>query len=315
MPYPALQSAALVALLASLLLAAPSQAAESCPAPAQRPTAEQIAEGMKNANDRGALWTITKDGKTSYLYGTIHIGRMEWMFPGPKVTAALMNTGALALEVDVTAPDTPQQRMAAAPPVTLTDADRSRLAKIAEGECVPPGALDALHPVMQTIALAGLIGRRDGLHIQYGQEPSLTSLAKFMDRPVLSLETMALQMDVIIPDDPATARLAFEEALKDLEDPDARSKTRLLADAWERGDLEAIDTIEEVCQCQPTPLQREGFLALNDGRNPGLARRIAEEHAKGVPVLAAVGILHMTGDKAVPKLLAEMGFEVTRVAY
>ena len=34
-----------------------------------------------------------------------------------------------------------------------------------------------------------------------------------------------------------------------------------------------------------------------------------------MPVLAAVGILHMTGEKAIPKLLTEMGFEVTRVAY
>jgi uncharacterized protein YbaP (TraB family) len=76
-----------------------------------------------------------------------------------------------------------------------------------------------------------------------------------------------------------------------------------------------MDTLEEVCQCEPTALQREGYLRLNDGRNPGLARRIAEEHTKGVPVLAAVGILHMTGDKALPKLLAEMGFEVTRIAY
>ncbi len=32
-------------------------------------------------------------------------------------------------------------------------------------------------------------------------------------------------------------------------------------------------------------------------------------------MLAAVGILHMTGANALPKLLAEMGFEVTRIAY
>ena len=309
---------ALLALLASLLLAAPSQAAESCPAPAQRPTEQQSVELAKNAKDRGALWIIKKDGRTSYLYGTIHIGRMEWTFPGPKLMTALTNTGVLALEIDPSAPENDQQMMtamAAAPAFTLTDTDRSRLTKLAATECVPPGGLDALHPVIQALTLDFLILRRDGLHMEFAQESMLMAYAQAADRAVIGLESMALQTDAIIPDDPATARMAFEEALKDLEDPDARSKTRLLADAWERGDLEAIDTIEEVCQCQPTPLQREGFLALNDGRNPGLARRIAEEHAKGVPVLAAIGFLHMTGDKAVPKLLAEMGFEVTRVAY
>jgi len=313
-----IRSAAVPALLASLLLAAPAQAKESCPAPAQPPTPEQMAEGMKNAKDRGALWTINKDGKTSYLYGTIHIGRMEWAFPGPKLMAALTSTGALAIEVDITAPDTRQEIMAAmaAPPqLTLTDVDRARLARLAESECLPPGALDALHPVMQAITYSSLIGRRDGLYADYAQEFMLMGIAKAADRPVISLESMGLQMDVLIPDDAATARMAFDETLRELEAPDARSKLQHTAKVWERGDLEAMDTIEEACQCQPTAQQREFYVALNDGRNPGLARRIAEEHAKGVPVLAAVGFLHMTGDKAIPKLLAEMGFEVTRVAY
>jgi len=310
-----IRSAALPALLTSLLLAAPAAAKESCPTPVQPPTNEQMGEMMKTAKDRGALWTITKDGNTSYLYGTIHIGRMEWAFPGPKLMAALMSTGALAVEVDVTAPTARQEMMAAAPQITLTDTDRNRLAKLAEAECLPPGALDALHPIMQAISYSSLIGRRDGLYADYAQELMLMGFAKAANRPIISLESMGLQMDVLLPDDAATARTAFNESLDELEAPDARSTIVHTAGAWERGDLEAMDTIEEACQCQPTAQQREFYLALNDGRNPGLARRIAEEHAKGVPVLAAVGFLHMTGDKAIPKLLAEMGFEVTRVAY
>jgi hypothetical protein len=313
-----IRSAALLALLASSLLAAPSLAKESCPAPAQAPTLEQRAEGMKNAKDRGALWKIAKDGRTSYLYGTIHIGRVEWIFPGPNLMSALQNTGVIAVEVDLTAPGTQQEMMtamAAAPALPLTDGDRARLAKLAEAECVPPGALDAFHPVMQAITYSSLIGRRDGLHADFAQEFALIGFARNSSRPVVGLESIGLQLDVLIPDDPAEARVAFEDTLKELEAPDAREKLLRTAQVWERGDLEAMDTIEEACQCRPTPQQREFYLALNDGRNPGIARRIAEEHAKGVPILAAVGILHMTGDKAIPKLLAEQGFEVTRVAY
>ena len=315
---PAALSALPSALLAALLLVAPSQAKESCPPPAQAPTPEQAAEGMKDAKDKGALWTLTKDGRTSYLYGTIHIGRAEWLYPGPKLLSALKATGVLAVEVDLTAPGTREEMMAAmaaAPALALTDADRARLAKLAESECIPPGAFDALHPVMQAITYSSLIGRRDGLHADFAQEFTLIGFARGAARPVVGLESIGLQMGVLIPDDPAKARVAFEDTLKELEAPDARSTLLHIAKAWERGDLEAMDTIEEACQCQPTAQQRESFLALNDGRNPGLARRIAEEHAKGVPVLAAVGILHMTGEKAIPKLLTEMGFEVTRIAY
>jgi hypothetical protein len=141
-----IRSAAPLALLVSSLLAAPSQAKESCPAPAQAPTPEQRAEGTRNAKDRGALWKIAKDGRTSYLYGTIHIGRVDWIFPGPKLMSALRNTGVIAVEVDLTAPGTQQEMMTAmatAPALPLTDGDRARLAKLAEAECVPPGAFDA----------------------------------------------------------------------------------------------------------------------------------------------------------------------------
>ena len=307
-----------LALLALLALAAPADAKESCPTPLEPPSQAQMAEFMKNAKDRGALWTITKDGRTSYLYGTIHLGRMEWMFPGPKLMSALQGVGAVAVEVDVTAPDTGPQMMAAmaaAPPLPLTDTDRARLAKLFESECLPAGALDAFHPVMQVITVSALMGRREGLHPELAQESTLMGFARAANRPVIALETIALQMDTLLPKDAAEARTAFDEGLRDVEAPDARQKMKHIAEVWERGDLEAMDTLEEVCQCEQTALQREGYLRLNDGRNPGLARRIAEEHTKGVPVLAAVGILHMTGDKALPKLLAEMGFEVTRIAY
>ncbi|MFM7707790.1 MAG: TraB/GumN family protein [Gammaproteobacteria bacterium] len=273
---------------------------------------------MKNAKDRGALWRISKDGRTSYLYGTIHIGRAEWMFPGPELSSALAETGALAIEVDITAPDAEQERsaaMAAAPSMTLTDVDRVRLAALGKALCIPDGSFEGVHPLLQVIALSAYIGHRDGLYQEFAQEVALIDHARGSARPVVSLESMAIQMDAVLPDDAAVARSAFHDSLTELEAPDARSQLRYVADAWQRGDLTAIDTVEEVCRCKPTRQQRKDFRALNDGRNPGLARRIAEEHAKGVPVLAAVGILHMTGDKAIPKLLAEMGFEVVRVAY
>ena len=51
-----------LALLALLALAAPADAKDNCPAPLEPPSQAQMAEFMKNAKDRGALWTITKDG-------------------------------------------------------------------------------------------------------------------------------------------------------------------------------------------------------------------------------------------------------------
>jgi uncharacterized protein YbaP (TraB family) len=103
--------------------------------------------------------------------------------------------------------------------------------------------------------------------------------------------------------------------MADLEAGKARSQIARIGKAWEEGDLDTVDSLEKLCQCQPTAEERAFSKVLNDDRNPNIAQRIAEEHAKGKPVLAAVGLLHMTGPKALTTLLAAQGFEVRRVAY
>ena len=60
---------------------------------------------MPSAKDHGFLWRVARDGRSSYLYGTIHAAKAEWMFPGPLTLAALAASDTLALELDVLDPD------------------------------------------------------------------------------------------------------------------------------------------------------------------------------------------------------------------
>lgn len=308
----------LTALALSLGLFAGVHAKTDCPPVAQAPSQEQIADNLKNAKDRGALWTITKDGRTSYLFGTLHVGKLPWAFPGPRLMQALRETQVLAVEVDVTAPSTQsemQAAMAEAAPLALGNKDQARLDAQADAACVPRTALAAMHPVMQAITYVVLAGRHEGLDAAFGQEPNLLALARAQQRPIVSLESIRSQLGVLLPKDPAAARQSFERVMADLEAGKARSQIARIGKAWEEGDLDTVDSLEKLCQCQPTAEERAFSKVLNDDRNPNIAQRIAEEHAKGKPVLAAVGLLHMTGPKALTTLLAAQGFEVRRVAY
>src|SRR5687767_2783013 len=75
-----------------------------CPPVAQAPTSEQLQAAQRDARDRGFLWRISKQGRSSYLFGTLHLGRMPWVFAGPRLREALANTDTLALEIDLTDP-------------------------------------------------------------------------------------------------------------------------------------------------------------------------------------------------------------------
>ncbi|MEO8362053.1 MAG: TraB/GumN family protein, partial [Vicinamibacteria bacterium] len=101
---------------ASLASAAQTSAPSTCPPAAQQPSPSEIAELAKNAKDHGFLWKATKDGKTSYLYGTIHVGRTDWMFPGPVTMSALRGTDAIALELDMMDPSIVQRLQAGMAP-------------------------------------------------------------------------------------------------------------------------------------------------------------------------------------------------------
>ncbi|MFY9511657.1 MAG: TraB/GumN family protein, partial [Rubrivivax sp.] len=89
-------------LLRALLivtLAGPAAAA-TCPPTPEPPTPAQLQAARQQ--DRGLLWKLQRDGRSSWLYGTLHVGKAEWMTPGPRVAAALAGSAVLALEIDPT---------------------------------------------------------------------------------------------------------------------------------------------------------------------------------------------------------------------
>jgi uncharacterized protein len=307
--------------LVSLLLAgflAGAQAQKDCPPAAQPPTPEQAQKMQAEAKDRGALWRIQKDGVASYLYGTVHLGRMEWVFPGPKLREALQATQVVALELDMSSPDFFPQWQAAqakATPLPLTERDQQRLDAQADAACLPRAALAQLHPVMQAVSYVALSGRREGMDPAFGQEAMLLGFARAASRPVVALETVDGQLNLLLPKEERRARWLMRQSLDTLESGESRATMRRLGEAWQSGDLETLGTPTKLCNCRLSADELAFQRELNDGRNPHIAQRIAEEHAKGKPLLAAIGILHMTGPKAVQDLLKAQGFEVERVAY
>lgn len=270
------------------------------------------------------LWRLQRDGRTSYLYGTLHVGRPEWQRPGPRVAAALAATDTLALEVDVDDPAWMTQLndaalaardagMAAKGPPPLPPALQQRLADAARRQCLPLVALAGLPPLMQAASLTLLDARWLGLSTAFGQERALAAAARARGRRIVSLESFAQQAAAMQSASVEDTESQLQGALQQLEDGSARRVLARLAAAWERGDLDLLARYEEWCECAPADADREQLRLLNDGRNPHLAAGIVAEHARGRRVFAAVGALHMTGPAALPQLLAAAGFRVQRI--
>jgi uncharacterized protein YbaP (TraB family) len=306
---------ALVSLLAATVTAA-QQPAASCPPTPQPPSAEQVQAAQQQARDRGFLWRVTRDGRSAWLFGTIHLGRPMWLFHGPQVRQALAASDTLALEIDVGDTAALMQAAAAAPSAgPLPAALRQRLERQAVAACLPPQLLAQQHPMLQLTTLAVMAARWDGLDAAYGQEFLLTAHARAARLPVVALETPARQMQALIPPAGTPLEDLISRGLDQLEQGVMRRITARLVAAWERGDLAELEDYERWCECVASAEERALMRRLNDERNPAMAERIDTLHRDGKRVFVAVGALHMTGPQGLPRLLRERGYSVERVAF
>ncbi len=287
-------------------------AAASCPPPVPQPAAAAAAAPAK---DRGFLWRISKDGRSSWLFGTLHVGKPGWKRFGPQLSSALRTAEVLALEID---PNDPALLAALAeiqPPASLPDPVQKRLNQAFERACVAAESMATLHPVLQATTLMVLEARWLGMDPLYALEQLLVTQMRGQGRRVVSLETAAQQKAALVPDDAAEALSVLEQSLTQLEDQSGRRVLQKMAQAWENGDLAALEDYETWCECVASEADRAFMRKLNDERNPPLADGIEAQHKQGKRVFAAVGALHMTGPQSLPRLMEKRGFKVERIAF
>ena len=300
-----------VGALCALVLARASLAAPAdCP-PAARPlTPEAFARAVPHAKDRGMLWSITRDQRESFLYGTLHVGREDWIAPGPTLRKALRDSEVIALEIDPLDARV-QQELAAAMANhkrKLPGPLRDRLNAALEGQC-----LEAVKEPseLQLVALIMALGTKEGLSPMYGSEILLSVMAQALGRPVVSLESAALQLRALTGGDEAEALHYIEDTLNDIES--VRPVLRKTAAIWEQGDAAQLETYADWCECARTEAERKFMARLLDDRNPALADGIDALHMQGKRVLAAVGAMHMPGPNGLVALLERRGYSVRRL--
>jgi uncharacterized protein len=305
------------------LVAAPGRAASSCPPPLPAVPPSTASATNTAAKDHGLLWRVSRDGRTSYLFGTLHVGKPAWSRLGPQLTAAMAQSDALALEVDPSDPGLADALAAALPlaaasasnTAELTPALQARLTKAYQRACVEPQGLVRLHPVLQVTTLAVLQARWLGADSAFASEQLLAALARSRGLAVVSLETPALQVQALVPGDAVEAEKVLTQGLTQLEQSGGRRVLARLLSSWESGDLVSLENFAAWCECVSSAEERAFYRRLNDDRNPALADGIEAQHQQGQRVLAAVGALHMTGPQSLPRLLAQRGFTVERVAF
>lgn len=299
-----------------------AQADKACPQAAPKPTQAEWSDYRRNTKDSGFLWRVVKDERVSWLYGTVHVNSVDKAIPGPQILQAIRQSNVIAPELNLLDPKILQRvaeafqpaeskRMSALAPELIEQA-----MSIAKLLCIQnPAGFAKLSPEQQIVMTTHALAASLGMYADFAVDKYILAVAARMQKQIESLETPEIQIAALRkamtfsePDE-----VQLKTLLDDIKSGKAKANLMQLLETWSDSNYEKWNRYEEWCDCLHTQNEKLAYQAVNDERNGPMSQKIIALHEAGNRVFVAVGAFHFYGDKGLPKLLREAGFEVTPV--
>ncbi|MFP5394922.1 MAG: TraB/GumN family protein [Alphaproteobacteria bacterium] len=300
--------------IAFALTLASSLAGPALLAQQAHPTPQPIESIRSKPVAQPALWKVSDDDTTIYLFGTIHLlpKGIEW-YDG-RVANAFEQSQELVTEI----PEVPQQKTMAvtmqlgALPAgqtlrgQMTPAERAKFEAALQSLSVPPSAFDQLKPWLASVAIMSIPLMQSGYSLDNGVEAQLDQRNKALGRPRLGLETLEYQLGIFdgLPNEAQKAYL-FEtvDAL-----PVLTKEIAKMVEAWSQGDAQALAELLNDEMDDPVL-----YKALLSDRNRNWSQWIDDRLDRPGTVFIAVGAGHLGGRDSVQEFLGKAGIKVERV--
>ena len=251
---------------------ADTPAANTAAAAAQKQTIPQ----------RGTLYRVTYRGNTSYLFGTVHVGKTAFYPLEPQVTRAFSAAKKLVIEVDIRnstamreaimrhgiypAGQTINQHLSADASAQLRQALRRYDTSFE--------SISRMKPWMVANLLLVQEMARQGFPTEQGIELHFLSLAEKQKKIVQELETADYQLSLFDSMSDAEQEEYLVENLTELANGTAMKKALDLIKAWQIADARALDAALQEMQKGENASDRFLQKVLLDQRNPAMAKQV-----------------------------------------
>ncbi|EGU42763.1 TraB/GumN family protein [Vibrio splendidus] len=260
----------------------------------------------KQALAEPLYWQAKKDDLTLTILGSVHVGD-ESMYPLPKqITDTLKESDGLIIETDIR-----KSEGVAYPTTTVTTADvlsseqKQLLTSISKSLGMPTQQLLSSPPWATSLSIQMQQLKNLGYGSAGGVDATLAYKAAIQDVPVISLEPLQFQIDLIAGQKDS----GKEWLLTSLEEFDQTDRVvHCLIESWKAGDKSKLEDFAELSE-MPTELEK----AFLTDRNVDWANKLSANDwkldTKG-NYLLVVGTLHLIGEGNLLELLEKKGFTV-----
>jgi Uncharacterized protein conserved in bacteria len=290
---------------------------------------QQEPEDEREPSDaRPLIWAVTApqgEEAVMYLFGSIHAANPDLYPLHSGIMDAFASCDSLAVEADIDAmmsdPDMLNQLMpylVYGDGRVITDEIDPELVKRAlkifeqEEPSLTGETLMLFRPYMWTAMLQEIYLAKSELQVEAGVDLYFLELAKQRGMPVLEVESIEFQMEMLTGFSPEVQSYLLESALQIDE---AVVELDALYSAWYTGDEAALlfEEVEDAEHAEHAAAMAEYEQALVHDRNTNMAN-VAESYiAAGNKVFYVVGVLHMVGETGLVQQLTDRGYTVTRI--
>lgn len=270
---------------------------------------------------RGTLYRVTQGSQTGYLFGTIHIGKPEFLPLDPAVMQALGTASSLVLELDTRKSvafyaalnkhglypvgDSIRQH--------LTPAAYQRLVQVLTAAGVDPVPLARYKPWLIANLLIGRALERRGYLSSNGVESFLLAPAQLQTKQVVELESADVQLALFDSLNDADEETYMLENLANLINGSAIRQTEGMIDAWTHSDDSKLDSLLTEMTTGDTVSSQFMQHTLLGLRNQQMAANIDTIMQRDRVAFVGVGMLHLAGENGLPQLLRQRGYVVEKM--
>jgi uncharacterized protein YbaP (TraB family) len=270
---------------------------------------------------RGTLYRVRHHGNTAYLFGTIHVGKVDASPLEGEAKKALTEANKLVLEIDIDKGPAIQDAIAKYgmyPPGDsvekhLTPDTLSQLQIALSTYGIPFGTVSQMKPWFISNMLLAYDLMKNGYAPDQGADVTLLAFAKAHKKAFEALETADYQLSLFDSMPAVQQEESLRETMADLASGKATDEGNRLMDAWINGDGAALDgLLREMTEEKTVSAEFLKHVFL-DKRNTEMEAKIESILKKNKSTFVGVGWLHLVGEKGLPKLLQQRGYEVKKI--
>lgn len=274
-----------------------------------------------------ALWELSDEDTTIYLFGTVHFlpNGLDWFTP--QIEAALNSADQFVTEIDTSAipevvpgeapsPEAmalAQMQLQLAQLTTggtlremMTEEDRAQYEAAMANAGIPAQTFDGFEPWFAFVTLSQLALVQQGLDPSSGVERSLDRLVEGKQRA--AFETVEQQFSMLDALPVQSQLTLLDETVENL--PEMGNGLRQMIDEWMTGDADGLARLMNEEMTDPVVYE-----ALLTARNVNWADWIEERMDEPGTVFIAVGAGHLAGEGSVQEQLAGRGLITQRVTH